>query len=318
MPMRRKTGCLRQRSLLRRYCFPWPCRQMAVIGQGSDRIGYRCQVSARRGQRYLSQAVGPDTLTVLDASGFRRCHRCSSRGGTPLPGHLRRWRSPRTDGLSSSPLPTVCDRAEKKVVLGTYLQVIDLEVSPPRIVERIELGSHARARDGPMAAAGGHDAGSVAVLSMRGRRFTMKELIKLSEEACGARSPMMGRRCSWLCAMSRGLIVLDVDGDKVTPIVSGCRPGSRPTPSTSRATGAGRSSAMSDWRALPTPASSLVMSTALPSSMSHADHSGPCSTYGALPTRRGRDLTRWPLDRRPGHGRLEPAPDNPAGVPRGG
>jgi DNA-binding beta-propeller fold protein YncE len=116
--------------------------------------------------------------------------------------------------------PNRYDRAEKKVVLGTYLQVIDLEASPPKVVELIELGSHPQAvaisPDGRLLLAA-TVSGNVAVLSIEGKAVTLKELIKLSQRQLGGVSFTHDGKAALVALRDeQGIVVLDVDGDKVT------------------------------------------------------------------------------------------------------
>ena len=172
------------------------------------------------GRDTYPEGVGPDTLTVLDASRFPPVVIATVEVEHTIAGPPQAVAVTPDGRLVIVSAPSRYDRAEKKVVFGTYLQVIDLEASPPTVVERIELGSHpqglAISPDGRllMAATVG---GCVAVLSIEGKAITLKELIKLSGgKLAGVSFTHDGKAALVALRDEQEIIVLDVDGDKVT------------------------------------------------------------------------------------------------------
>ena len=94
------------------------------------------------GRDTYPEGVGPDTLTVLDASRFPPVVTATVEVEHTIAGPPQAVAVTPDGRLVIVSAPGRYDRTDRKVVLGTYLQVIDLEASPPTVVERIELGSH--------------------------------------------------------------------------------------------------------------------------------------------------------------------------------
>jgi hypothetical protein len=173
-----------------------------------------------QGRDTYPEGAGPDTLTVLDASRFPPVVIATVEVEHTIAGPPQAVAVTPDGRLVVVSAPNRYDRAEKKVVLGTYLQVIDLEASPPKVVELIELGSHPQAvaisPDGRLLLAA-TVSGNVAVLSIEGKAVTLKELIKLSQRQLGGVSFTHDGKAALVALRDeQGIVVLDVDGDKVT------------------------------------------------------------------------------------------------------
>jgi hypothetical protein len=173
-----------------------------------------------QGRDTYPEGAGPDTLTVLDASRFPPVVIATVEVEHTIAGPPQAVAVTPDGRLVVVSAPNRYDRAEKKVVLGTYLQVIDLEASPPKVVELIELGSHPQAvaisPDGRLLLAA-TVSGNVAVLSIEGKAVTLKELIKLSQRQLGGVSFTHDGKVALVALRDeQGIVVLDVDGDKVT------------------------------------------------------------------------------------------------------
>jgi DNA-binding beta-propeller fold protein YncE len=173
-----------------------------------------------QGRDTYPEGAGPDTLTVLDASRFPPVVIATVEVEHTIAGPPQAVAVTPDGRLVVVSAPNRYDRAEKKVVLGTYLQVIDLEANPPKVVELIELGSHPQAvaisPDGRLLLAA-TVSGNVAVLSIEGKAVTLKELIKLSQRQLGGVSFTHDGKAALVALRDeQGIVVLDVDGDKVT------------------------------------------------------------------------------------------------------
>ena len=142
--------------------------------------------------------------------------------------------------------PTRYDYAAKKELFDNFLQVVDLEASPPALIAKVDVGGHPNGlsinREGTLLLAAAHD-GTVKVLAIEGKTLKLGRLRSRSaRSACRAsRSRTTARRRSSRLRDENGAAVLSVDGtqrrahqgahlDRRQPIRR----------STSRATGAGR------------------------------------------------------------------------------
>jgi DNA-binding beta-propeller fold protein YncE len=173
-----------------------------------------------QGRDTYPEGAGPDTLTVLDASRFPPVVIATAEVEHTLAGPPQAVAVTPDGRLVIVSAPNRYDRAERKVVLGTHLQVIDLEASPPKVEERVELGSHPQAvaisPDGRLLLAA-TVSGSVAVLGIEDKAISLKELIKLSQRQLGGVSFTHDGKAALVALRDeQGIVVLDVDGDKVT------------------------------------------------------------------------------------------------------
>jgi DNA-binding beta-propeller fold protein YncE len=171
------------------------------------------------GRDTYPEGTGPDTLTVLDASRFPPVVIATVEVEHTIAGPPQAVAVTPDRRLVVS-APNRYDRTEKRVVPGTYLQVIDLEAGPPRVVEQIELGSHpqglAVSPDGRLLLAA-TVTGDVAVLAIQGKAIILKQLIKLSQRQLGGVSfTHDGKAALVALREDQGIVVLDVDGDRVT------------------------------------------------------------------------------------------------------
>ncbi|MBV9655659.1 MAG: WD40 repeat domain-containing protein, partial [Acetobacteraceae bacterium] len=116
--------------------------------------------------------------------------------------------------------PSRWDDATGKEVFDPFLQVVDLESSPPKLIGKVEIGGHPNGLAingaGTLLLAAGTD-GSVRVLSIEGKTVKLLNTIKLSERRLGSaafthdgKAALVGFRDDG------GLAVLNVDGQTVT------------------------------------------------------------------------------------------------------
>lgn len=166
------------------------------------------------------EGVGPDTLTVIDASVFppeitATIEVQHSLGGPPQCAAIT------PDGrLAVVSAPNHYDRAAQTPVLGNFLQVVDLAASPPRVIERVDIGAHPQGLaingDGSLLLAATLD-GEVAVLGIDGNRVTLKDKLKIADgRVSGVSFTHDGKAALAALRDQQGLVVLDVAGDAVT------------------------------------------------------------------------------------------------------
>jgi DNA-binding beta-propeller fold protein YncE len=116
--------------------------------------------------------------------------------------------------------PSRWDDASGKEVLDAFLQVVDLETSPPKLIGRVEVGGHPNGLavnpDGTLLLAAGID-GRVRVLTIDGKDVKLAGDIKLSDRRLGSasfthdgKSALVGLR------EDGGIATLNVDGKTVT------------------------------------------------------------------------------------------------------
>ena len=172
------------------------------------------------GQATYPENPPPDTLTVLDASSFPPTVVATVDVQHTLVGPPQAVAITPDGTLAVVSAPDRYDDAAKKPIPETFLQVVDLEASPPTISARVELGRHpqglAISPDGTLLLATTTD-GHVAVLAIDGKRVTLDEQIKLGDERLsGVSFTADGRAALVALRDEQGLAVLSVDGGRVT------------------------------------------------------------------------------------------------------
>ena len=119
-------------------------RFTAVSAAGADLIVSANDAKYQRveGADTYPEGVGADTLTVLDAAAGGLRVVASVPVSHTLAGPPQGVAITPDGRLAIVSSPNYYDRASKAVVLGSFLQVVDLTTTPARLVDRIELGSH--------------------------------------------------------------------------------------------------------------------------------------------------------------------------------
>lgn len=128
----------------------------------------------------------PDSLVVIDASQFPPVVKATVEGidhtiqGPPQAVAIT------PDGkLAVVAAPSHYDYGAKIETLEKFLQVVDLESSPPRLIDKVELGVHANGLainpEGTLLLAAALD-GTVKVLSIKGKNVSLLDSIKIGEK----------------------------------------------------------------------------------------------------------------------------------------
>src|SRR5262249_54410669 len=109
-----------------------------------------------------------------------------------------------------------------KTATDNYMQIVDLEASPPRIIDRVDLGHHPLGVSvngkGTLAMAA-HQDGNSSVLSIDGKRVKLVDTIKSGEPVASPRAVAITPDGKWALAPKRGedvVAVLSIDGEKAT------------------------------------------------------------------------------------------------------
>ena len=164
-----------------------------------------------------------DTLTVLDATGFppRKVAEIEIQHTVTAPPMTIAITADEKIALVSAP-NRVDPNDKTKVVTDTYMQIVDLESDPPKLVDRVQLGKHPLGvsvnRAGTLALAG-HLDGSVSVLSIEGKTVKLVENVKVGDAASSVRMAGITPDGRWGFAVKRGngtVALLKIEGTKVT------------------------------------------------------------------------------------------------------
>ena len=131
--------------------------------------------------------------------------------------------------------PTRYDQAAKKLLMDSFVQVVDLQASPPA-VSRLDIGSHPQGiaidRAGRLALVACVD-GSVVVLGIEGNRVTLVDTLKIAQKRlAGVSFTHDGRHALVALRDEQGVAVLNVADGRVTD--SGVRLSSGVAPYTDR------------------------------------------------------------------------------------
>lgn len=116
--------------------------------------------------------------------------------------------------------PTRYDYAAKKELLDNFVQVVDLEAAPAKLVAKIDVGAHPNGvainRDGTLALAAAHD-GTVKVLAIEGKNVRLADQVKVGDKRLsGIAITHDGRNAIVALRDENGAAVLAIDGGKVT------------------------------------------------------------------------------------------------------
>jgi len=169
------------------------------------------------GRATYPQPAPSDSLVVIDASRFPPVVKGTVEGlehtvqGPPQAVAIT------PDGkLAIAAAPTRYDYAAKKELLDNFLQIVDLEASPPKLIAKLDVGAHTNGltinREGTLLLAAGHD-GAVKVLAIEGKNLRMLESVKVGEKRLsGISFTHDGKAAIVALRDENGAAVLSVDG----------------------------------------------------------------------------------------------------------
>jgi DNA-binding beta-propeller fold protein YncE len=206
--------------------------------------------------------------------------------------------------------PTRYDYANKKELFDNFLQIVDLEATPPALIGKVDVGGHPNGlsinREGTLLLAAAHD-GTVKVLTIEGKNVKLVGQVKVGEKRMsGVSFTHDGKSAIVALRDENGAAVLSIEGSTVTltkeRISTGVNPYAIDISSDGRwavigNTGTGRTVDDADVVTLVDVEQAAVPRGAADLGLGHA---------------RGRgDLARRALDRRVVDGRLQPADHRP-------
>ena len=162
-----------------------------------------------------------DSLVVLDASRFPPVVKATVDVGLEhtVQGPPQAVAITPDGKLAIVAAPTRYDYAAKKELFDNFLQVVDLEASPPAVIAKVDVGGHPNGlsinREGTLLLAAAHD-GTVKVLAIEGKTLKMVGSVKVGEKRMsGVSFTADGKAAIVALRDEHGASVLSVDGSNV-------------------------------------------------------------------------------------------------------
>jgi DNA-binding beta-propeller fold protein YncE len=174
------------------------------------------------GKATFPQPAPPDSLVVIDAAHSPPAVIATVEGlehtvqGPPEAVAIT------PDGkLAIVAAPTRYDYDAKKELFDNFLQVVDLEASPPKLLAKIDVGGHPNGltinRDGTLLLAAAHD-GTVKVLEIKDKEVKLLDQVKVAEKRLsGISFTADGKAAIVALRDENGAVVLSVEGTTVKP-----------------------------------------------------------------------------------------------------
>ena len=172
------------------------------------------------GKATFPQPAPLDSLTVIDATQFPPKIKATVEGiehtiqGPPQAVAIT------PDGkLAIVGAPSRYDYAAKKESFDTFLQVVDLDASPPQLIDKVEIGAHPNGLsinpEGTLLLAAALD-GTVKVLSIAGRELTFLTQVKVGEKRLSGVSFTHDGKAALVALRDEGgVAVLSIEGTSV-------------------------------------------------------------------------------------------------------
>jgi DNA-binding beta-propeller fold protein YncE len=222
---------------------------MACTSYGADWIvsGNDGKYQRVEGRDTYPDNPKPDTLTLLDASRFPPQVKLQVEVENGIQGPPQAVAITPDANVALVGAPTRYDYAAKKLLMDSFVQVVDLQAAPP-VVARLDIGSHPQGiaidRNGRLALVACVD-GSVAVLGIDGNRVTLQDTLKIAQKRlAGVSFTHDGRHALVALRDEQGVAVLKIDEGRVTD--SGLRLASGVAPYTIDVSSDGKWAVVSD------------------------------------------------------------------------
>jgi len=138
------------------------------------------------GRATYPEPAPSDSLVVIDASQFPPVIKGTVEGLEHTVAGPPQAVAVTPDGkLAVVAAPTRYDYAAKKELFDSFVQLVDIESSPPKIIGKVDVGAHTNGlsinREGTMLLAAGHD-GTVKVLAIEGKNVRLIDQVKVGEK----------------------------------------------------------------------------------------------------------------------------------------
>ncbi len=171
----------------------------------------------------VADPAPPDTLTILDARSFPPRVVAEIEVVHSVIGPPQGVALTPDEKIALVAAPMKVDPNDKtKLVPESYLQVVDLEASPPRVVTRVPLTSRPGAvsisRAGNLALTANPGDGTISVLTISGKTVTHIGDVKVGDAKSNLYNVAVSPDGKWALASKRGegtVAVLSIDGTKV-------------------------------------------------------------------------------------------------------
>src|SRR5450432_1663485 len=166
------------------------------------------------------QPAPPDSLVVIDASRSPPVVTGTLEGiEHTVQGPPQAVAVTPNGKLAIVAAPTRYDYAAKKELYDNFLQLVDIEASPPRLIGKLDVGGHPNGlsinREGTLLLAAAHD-GTVKVLGIDGKNVTLLDQVKVGEKRLsGIAFTHDGKAAIVSLRDENGAAVLSVDGTAV-------------------------------------------------------------------------------------------------------
>ena len=173
------------------------------------------------GRATFPEPAPPDSLVVLDASRFPPVVKATVDTGLEhtVQGPPQAVAITPDGKIAIVAAPTRYDYGAKKELYDNFLQVVDLEASPPVVIAKVDVGSHPNGltinRAGDLLLAAAHD-GTVKVVTIQGKSVKLASQVKVGEKRLsGIQFMPDGNSAIVALRDENGAAVLSVDGTSV-------------------------------------------------------------------------------------------------------
>jgi DNA-binding beta-propeller fold protein YncE len=172
------------------------------------------------GRATFPEPAPSDSLVVIDASTFPPVIRGTVEGLEHTVAGPPQAVAVTPDGkLAIVAAPTRYDYAAKKELFDTFVQVVDIEASPPKLIGKVDVGGHANGlsinRDGTLLLAAALD-GTVKVLGIDGKNVKLLDQVKVGEKRLSGISFTHDGKAAIVAQRDEnGAAVLSIDGTSV-------------------------------------------------------------------------------------------------------
>ena len=172
------------------------------------------------GRATFPETAPSDSLVVIDASTFPPVIKGTVEGLEHTVQGPPQAVAVTPDGkLAIVAAPTRYDYSAKKEVFDNFVQVIDIEASPPKLIGKVDVGGHTNGlsinREGTLLLAAGHD-GTVKVLAIDGKNVKLLDQVKVGEKRLSGISFTHDGKAAIVAQRDEnGAAVLSIDGMSV-------------------------------------------------------------------------------------------------------
>lgn len=172
------------------------------------------------GRATFPEPAPSDSLVVIDASTFPPVIKGTVEGLEHTVQGPPQAVAVTPDGkLAIVAAPTRYDYAAKKEIFDNFVQVIDIEASPPKLIGKVDVGGHTNGlsinREGTLLLAAAHD-GTVKVLAIDGKNVKLLDQVKVGEKRLSGISFTHDGKAAIVAQRDEnGAAVLSIDGMSV-------------------------------------------------------------------------------------------------------